>query len=367
MDHLSDYVRWMQDFPISMTGFRDEDALILCALSYFDLSPLFSSGSECPSVRDCGQMIKNGQLRILVTGSSEGYPELLAYASASRRFGDLRLLDYVDTVRRDPPLQFSAVCFQDSFGFAFLAYRGTDNSLAGWKEDFMISFTRTEAQELALRYAESHVLPGRHWYIGGHSKGSNLALYASCLLSERKWSRVERLYLLDGPGFCPEVLDLSLLKRVDPKAVRILPPFCIIGKLFAPQITDTRIVRSFAGGYSQHALITWGIDHGRLALAKEHEHESQIISDTVNEWVSGLSQTDRFHLTEELFQVLTAGGAETLEHLQKGGFDGLEAILRQFAESSEATRNMLSDLPKVNWKIRMEALRRRMKKDSPEE
>ena len=65
--------------------------------------------------------------------------------------------------------------------------------------------------------------------------------------------------------------------------------------------------------------------------------------------------------------MLTAGGAETLEHLQKGGFDGLEAILRQFAESSEATRNMLSDLPKVNWKIRMEALRRRMKKDSPEE
>ena len=69
----------------------------------------------------------------------------------------------------------------------------------------------------------------------------------------------------------------------------------------------------------------------------------------------------------ELFQVLTAGGAETVEHLQKGGFDGLEAILRQFVESSEATRNILSDLPKVNWKIRMEALRRRMKKDSPEE
>ena len=149
--------------------------------------------------------------------------------------------------------------------------------------------------------------------------------------------------------------------------MRILPPFCIIGKLFAPQITDTRIVRSFAGGFSQHALITWGIDHGRLALAKEHEHESLIISDTVNEWVSGLSQTDRFHLTEELFQVLTAGGAETLEHLQKGGFDGLEAILRQFAESSEATRNMLSDLPRVNWKIRMDALHRRMKKDNPEE
>ncbi len=338
MDHLSDYVRWMQDFPISMTGFRDEDAVILCALSYFDLSPLFSSGSECPTVRDCGQLIKNGQLRVLVTGSSEGYPELLAHASASRRFGDLRLLDYV-----------------------------TDNSLAGWKEDFMISFTRTEAQELALRYAEAHVLPGRHWYIGGHSKGGNLALYASCLLSERKWSWVERLYFLDGPGFCPEVLDQSLLKRVDPKAVRILPSFCIIGNLFAPQITDTRIVRSFAGNYSQHAPITWGIDHGRLALAKEHDRESQIISDTLNEWVSGISQEDRLLLTEELFQVLTAGGAETVEHLQKGGFDGLEAILRQFVESSEATRNILSDLPKVNWKIRMEALRRRMKKDSPEE
>ena len=363
MVHLSDYVRWMEDFPISMTGFRDEDSLILCALSYFDLSPVFSSASACPTVRDCGKMIENGQLRVMVTGSSEGYPELLARAADSRRFGDLRLLDYVDTVRKDPPLQFSAVCFEDDTDFSFLAFRGTDNSLVAWKEDFMISFTRTEAQELALRYAEAHITPDRRWYLGGQSKGSNLALYASCLMDDRKWSCVERLYLLDGPGFCPEVLDLSLLDRVDPKAVQIVPSFCIIGKLFAPKITDTRIVQSFAGNLAQHALITWGIDHGRLALVKEHDRESQILSDAVNVWISGISQADRVLFTDELFQVLTAGGAETIDNLTAASLEGLEAIFRRLGETHPIVKNTLSDLPKVAWKVRMEAMRKALAAD----
>jgi hypothetical protein len=366
MNGLHDYILWLGEFDFTAVPFREADAVILCLLTSCDFTPLFEHSDEA-LLRDCQGLIDAGEVHIQRIGKAEPFIQILEAAANSRRFGALRMTGYVDIMLPTGPIQFSAITYHSDAGWSFIAYRGTDSSLAGWKEDFMISFTRTEAQELALRYAEAHVLPGRHWYIGGHSKGSNLALYASCLLSERKWSWVERLYLLDGPGFCPEVLDQSLLKRVDPKAVRILPSFCIIGKLFAPQITDTRIVRSFAGNYSQHAPITWGIDHGRLALAKEHDRESQIISDTLNEWVSGISQEDRLLLTEELFQVLTAGGAETVEHLQKGGFDGLEAILRQFVESSEATRNILSDLPKVNWKIRMEALRRRMKKDSPEE
>lgn len=227
----------------------------------------------------------------------------------------------------------------------------------------MISFTRTEAQELALRYAEEHITSDRRWYLGGQSKGSNLALYASCLMDDQTWSNVQRLYLLDGPGFCPEVLDLSLLDRVDPKATQIVPSFCIIGKLFAPAITDTRIIQSFAGSLAQHALISWGIDHGKLALAEEHDRESLILSEAINEWISGISQQDRVAFTNELFQVLTAGGAETIEHIQAGGLEGLEAIFRQLNESSNIIKNTLSDLPKVTWKVRMEALRKTLAAD----
>ena len=354
MDTLTDYVRWMGDFPISMTGFRNVDALVLCALSYFDLSPVFASGAERVRVRDCAGMIDEGRVKVMITGGDKGYPELLAAAAASKRFGELTMSDYCDIFRPDPPLQFSAVCFHDDTDFSFLAYRGTDNSLAGWKEDFMISFMRTEAQELALRYAREHIRQGRRWYIGGQSKGSNLALYAACLLGEEQWNAVERVYLLDGPGFCPEVLDPYLLEHIDAKTTQIVPRFCIIGKLFAPEITDTKIVCSSAGGFMQHALITWGVDHGGLAEAEEHDAESLIANEAIDEWITGISQADRKVFVDELFDTLSAGGAETLDEIRTGGREGLEAIVKRLAEASETTKRTLSNLPKYMMRVGME-------------
>lgn len=354
MDTLTDYVRWMGDFPISMTGFREADALVLCALSYVDLSPVFSTGAERVRVSECKTMIDAGQVGVMITGGDKGYPELLAAAAASKRFGELTMSDYCDIFRPDPPLQFSAVCFHDDTDFSFLAYRGTDNSLAGWKEDFMISFMRTEAQELALRYAREHIRQGRRWYIGGQSKGSNLALYAACLLDEEQWNAVEHVYLLDGPGFCPEVLDPYLLEHIDAKTTQIVPRFCIIGKLFAPEITDTKIVCSSAGGFMQHALITWGVDHGGLAEAEEHDAESLIANEAIDEWITGISQADRKVFVDELFDTLSAGGAETLDEIRTGGREGLEAIVKRLAEASETTKRTLSNLPKYMMRVGME-------------
>ena len=357
MDKLTDYVQWTGDFPISMTGFRDADALVLCALSYFDLSPVLpSEKAEC-TVSDCKSMIARNQVKVMITGGDKGYPELLALCAGSKRFGSLKMSHYVDVYREDPPLQFSAVCFHDDHDFSFVAYRGTDDSLAGWKEDFMISFTQTEAQELALSYAKENIQPGRSWYIGGQSKGSNLALYAACLLSDEKWKMVKRLYLLDGPGFCPDVLDLRLIDRINAKTVQIVPRFCVVGKLFAPKITDTRIIQSSAPGFLQHALISWGIDHGRLALTSEHDPDSVILNKAVDEWISSIDPKDRVVLVNELFDALAAGGADTLQEIQKGGREGLEAILRRLGDFSETTRKSFAELPIITLKLKLENIK----------
>ena len=354
MDTLTDYVRWMGDFPIAMTGFRDVDALVLCALCYIDLSPVFSTGAERVRVSECAGMIADGRVRVMITGGDKGYPELLSAAASSKRFGELIMSDYCDIFRAEPPLQFSAVCFHDDADFSFLAYRGTDNSLAGWKEDFMISFMRTEAQELALQFAQEHIQTERRWRIGGQSKGSNLALYAASLLDEVRWSAIERVYLLDGPGFCPEVLDPGLIEHIDAKTTQIVPRFCIIGKLFAPTITNTKIVSSSAAGFMQHALITWGVDHGRLAESAEHDTESLIANEAIDEWITGISQADRKVFVDELFDTLSAGGAETLDEIRTGGREGLEAILKRLADASETTKRTLSDLPKYMMRVGME-------------
>ena len=345
MDNLVDYIRWMEDFPISSTGFLDADALVLCMLSCFDLSPVFAEQEAVP-LRDCQRMIDAGEVRVEITGKDMGYREILEAAVRSRRFGELLMTDYVDLLRAQPPLQFSAVCFHDASDLSFLSFRGTDSSLAGWREDFMISFSHTEAQKLAKEYAERVIRPGRRWRMGGHSKGGNLALYAGCTMEDAPFSRIEHIYILDGPGLCPEVIPSDSLDRIAEKACRILPEFSVVGKLFEPKLPHTEIVLSSAPGILQHSLSTWGIDHGQLALSDHHDARSLWVSEVLDRWIANMSREERVVFVNEVFDALGAGGAQTLEELAAEGWEGYEIIKPRFQAASETTRRILADLPK---------------------
>ncbi len=346
MDTILDYIRWRGDIPFSVDGLREADALVLCMLSYYDIKPMWADQEGPIRLRDCRKLLDAGPVPVLLAGRDKGYQEIFAQAVASRRFGELLISDYVDTVRDDPPLQFAALCFHDESGISFLAYRGTDDSLAGWEEDFMIGFTRTEAQELALRYADAHLLTGRRWYMGGHSKGGNLALYVASSLQQPVLDRLERIFILDGPGLCGEVMDTSGVERIDSRCTRIIPYFSVIGKLFEPQITDSRIVRSNASGMAQHSLATWGIDHGALDQCAENDPRSRWINATVGEWIDDIPQEERVVFVRELFDSLAANGARTLDELDEAGVGGFENILRSLYTSSEITRRTISNLPR---------------------
>ena len=359
MDTLSDYILWMGDYPCSLTGFQEPDAVLLCLLSYIDYTPVIQNMSGEIRLRDCLPFAERGDLRVMITGEGRSYLEILKHAVESRRFGQLLLKDYLDLQREEPPLQFSAVCFEDE-DYSFLAFRGTDSSLAGWKEDFMISFTRTEAQELALAYAQNHLHPGRRWYMGGHSKGGNELLYAASHLTDEQWEMVDRIYLLDGPGLCPEVMSLDGMKRLDAKTTRIIPEFSVIGKLFEPDITDTRIVKSTATGILQHGLSTWGIDHGKLACTDNNDPLSEWINETLALWIGDITQEERPVFVEELFDALSAGGATSFNEFGKDGTEGLEAVLKQFRNTSEMTRKTISELPKQAFRIGLDQLRQRI-------
>ena len=346
MDTILDYIRWRGDIPFSVDGLREADALVLCMLSYYDIKPMWADQEGPIRLRDCRKLLDAGPVPVLLVGRDKGYQEIFAQAVASRRFGELLISDYVDTVRDDPPLQFADLCFHDDRGISLLAYRGTYDSLAGWEEDFMIGFTRTEAQELALRYADAHLLTGRRWYMGGHSKGGNLALYVASSLQQPVLDRLERIFILDGPGLCGEVMDTSGVERIDSRCTRIIPYFSVIGKLFEPQITDSRIVRSNASGMAQHSLATWGIDHGALDQCAENDPRSRWINATVGEWIDDIPQEERVVFVRELFDSLAANGARTLDELDEAGVGGFENILRSLYTSSEITRRTISNLPR---------------------
>lgn len=340
MVKLQEYIRWVGDLDFRSYPFREADALVLCVASYFDLGPVFRDTPGDVYLKDCLPMIEAGQAKLMITGGDLGNGEIFETAVRSERFGSLRISDYEDQLRHDPPLQFSAVTFHAA-DFSFIAYRGTDASIAGWREDCMISFTKTEAQDLSLSYAQ-RVMHGGRWYIAGHSKGANQALFAACMLDDERWSTVERVFLLDGPGFCPEVLDRSLEQRIDPKTTRIIPEYDVVGKLFEPKITDTRIVRSYRTGIMQHSLASWLVEYGSLATAPQNDPKSVALNRLMNGWIESISQEDRPVFIGELFDALSAGGSESLEDLDP---DRLEAVLVRLTGVSKTTKRTFAKLP----------------------
>lgn len=358
MDKLYDYIQWLGDYTFAAVPFQEVDAVILCLLSYCDFTPLFERSDEA-LLRDCQRMLDAGEVRIRRVGKTEPFIQILQAAVSSRRFGDLRMSGFVDIMLPEEAIQFAAVTFHSDAGWSFIAYRGTDSTLTGWKEDFMISFKRTQAQELAKQYAENRIDADRAWYLGGHSKGGNLALYAACMLPEALRASVGQLFLLDGPGFCPEVLDPAAVTRVQSKATRIIPRYSIIGKLFEPQIKKTRIVQSIASGFHQHDLTTWGIDHGKLAEAKEADPQSEMISTILGKWIANTKREDREIFVNDMFDALGKGGAETLENLWEQGPKGYEVMTARLKDASDITKRILKDLSRQAIQAIGDALFRR--------
>ena len=347
MDNLRDYIGWMGDYGFDAVPFGEVDAVVLCALAYFDLSALFDPPPAGDVTLRAALPLAEAGLcpyTALAPGDLD-YDAFLREAAASARFGGLILSDYADIARARPPLQFAAVTFRCD-AFAFLAFRGTDLTLAGWREDFMISFTATEAQAMAMDYAARAIREDAGtYYLGGHSKGGNLALYAACRLTAGQWNRVARLYLLDSPGLCPEVMDTACVRRVDARTTAVLPAFSVVGKLFQAAVADTRVVRSSAFSLLQHSVGSWGVDHGHLAPASKNDPASRWIGRVLRQWIDGIPQERRVLFVNELFDALAASGAVTLADVLKSGPAGFKAILLGLLNTSWTTKLTAAELP----------------------
>ncbi len=365
MSNIYDYVTWRGDLSFAERPFNELDNLVLCQLSYIDMSKAFPAGEIISAGDLIRVLLERGQLNTLVADGQLRREEYTAFARAaadSERFGKLLMSDYVDILDEEQQIQFSAVTFRINKDTAFIAFRGTDSSLVGWKEDFMLSFEKIRAQEEALQYVRRQ-LHGREsgtaaepenreagtplrYYIGGHSKGANLALYAACLLTQEERERILHVYVNDGPGLCADVMDLSVMEQVDPITTKIVPEYDVIGKIFEMPVTDNRIVRSSDIGIMQHGIITWQLRDGALDLVPENDPGSIWIGHVMDQWIGGVSNMeDRKTFIDELFDTIGAGGIRDFNEMSALGPDGLERILGAAAGISPITREVARALP----------------------
>ena len=351
IDHLSpsenenmvDHILWLGGFDFIERPFGDADALVLCMLSYFDMKMLPFEDRKEVRVKELLPHLESGASKALLTGPDGGAADIARAACRSKRFGELIIRDHEDILQQDPPLQFAAMTFHDGKGLNFLAYRGTDSSLAGWKEDFMIAFTETSAQHMAADYARRVITPGGRWILGGHSKGGNQVLYAASQLSFVELAQVRKIYMLDGPGLCPEIVEEDALARIEGKITCVIPEFDMIGQLFKPRVRDLRVVKSLnPEGFGQHALASWTVDHGNLSSGKLGERAERLMR-VVNEWIADMSMEERKIFVDELFAAFGADGATDLSEITAERFG---AALAELNHNSKVTKKFLTDLQK---------------------
>ena len=349
---LNDYVEWRGDLAFSNSAFCDVDALILCQLSYLNFDGLISEDAAkkislaelWSAFKSSPDFEKRSDLGALI---SQNTVRLLELCAVSERFGKICASGYVSKIDLENEEQFSAVTFFDGATNAnpFVAFRGTDDTIVGWKEDFNLAIEETvPAQRDALEYLEgvAKKTRGKIW-VGGHSKGGNLAVYSSAFCQPKFQKRIARVYNFDGPGFRKEIIDDGRLKKILPLFHSYYPKLSIVGMFFR-HAGDFTVVQSGESGLMQHEPFSWFVAPRGFENAGGFDKASQIFYKTFNEWLEGISKEKRSLVVETLFKVLTAGGAKTNSELGKDWGRQALAIVKAATELDKETRDEILSL-----------------------
>ena len=322
MADIRDYLELRGDITLDERPFNDVDNLVLATLSYLDLTGIAGGPGE-PGVRvtdACGELLSRagGDLASRVRSLATIDERFVVALGGSVRLGDAVLRSYVDVRDDERVMQFSAVTVDLPNGESYVAFRGTDTTLVGWRENFILSFAVTQAQRASAEYLarelELAVAEGRRVRVGGHSKGGNLAAYAAASCPVALSGAVERIYSNDGPGMDRTVLPVSCHDVMGERYVRIVPAYSVVGRLFSDD-APCQVVRSSATRSLQHDPLTWQVGPAGFLEAEGPDPECLVVDRAFAAWLGRLAPDDRRKLTEELFDALAAGGAETFEDL----------------------------------------------------
>lgn len=331
MADIFDYLQWRADVPFSVASFNDADNLILSELAYADFSGIVSR-DPVPLPTVCEDFFASHSREELSSSTSftARAPLLMDLMITGSRFGNMRICHHVSELDAEKTAQMSATTFLLDDGKAYVAFRGTDSTLIGWREDFDIGcLTETSGQQNAVDYLEQVAadldIPLR---VGGHSKGGNFAVYAASFCSSQTQARIETVYSNDAPGFRNEVIELPGFQRILPRIIRIVPDTSIIGMLLSHR-SAYKVVKSSAFGILQHDAFSWDVNRDGFVEA-ELSNTGRFFDQVLDSWIDGMDDQTRTSVTDTIFSIFESTGADTFHEMSRQKWKSAEAIFSSF-------------------------------------
>ena len=273
--------------------------------------------------------------------------ELAEAMVKSRRFASLSLNNYRSVLDKEVEKQFAAMIFSlPELDYHQLVFRGTDDSVIGWKEDFQLTYSREiPAHRSAMTFLEDHLpnLSGRIT-VSGHSKGGNLALYSAVQSSTALREKISELLLLDSPGLMKSLLEKPSYQELKAKMTVIRPQDSVVGVMLYWD-RPAQLVAAEGIGFAQHNALTWEVDLTTNDFVYEDQPTelSQRLEETFQEWIETMPNQELKQVCDLVFDTILDSGIESLDDIGIQALPQLGQMLQEFGNLSDKQKKVLQD------------------------
>ena len=315
---LFDYVEDMGNVSFEEEGGNELDSAIFAMFSYIGFEGTAAeSGKGGMCLRELSNRFFSSEFRYSLRNQNDViWPsclKMLEKAAQCKRYEDIKVRGYVNLVDESEPYQFSAIIFSISPLLHFVVFRGTDMSIAGWRDTFLMTCeNQTVTQILSVNYLEewASLLDGKI-HVCGHSKGANLAIYASAQARPEVQERIETVWNFDGPGFSRNHDMLERIKAIDARIKTYVPETSLVGMLMR-SFSSYAIVNSNNRLFLQHDLFSWQVDGNRFEKIEELSRTSRMFDSTMNATIANLSDAQFRIIINALFDSMEDAGIHNI-------------------------------------------------------
>lgn len=323
MPNMLDYLKDHGGVSLEAMPLNDVDELILAQMIYSDFDCTFALPEAPVSLKEAlptlGAAVAEGDsLERRFVFKHDDDEKLVRLLMDSPRISSMQVIGYVNKLEAEREVQFAAVALLVGDGTALIAYRGTDDTLIGFKEDCNMAFVapvpaQTEALAFLALVAGQTPLPIR---LCGHSKGGNLSVYAAAFCDDAIRARIREVVSFDGPGLGEADADCAGYGQIHDRVRVLMPRSSIVGLLFSQRAPITYI-RSKKQGLLQHYPYHWQVDGTGFAPAENPTASGAYSSETARRFIGGLTMKEREVFVEAVYAIAQAAEAATWPELLK--------------------------------------------------
>ncbi|MDE7247964.1 MAG: DUF2974 domain-containing protein [Lachnospiraceae bacterium] len=354
MGTILDYLREYGGYTLEEKPFSDVDSLVISQFSYLKFDGIVPGPEKGYAPVSLAQIAAHEDYDHLY--GDERYRKdntaLFSGMLKSRRFGEMRLWNYVNQIEPEQESQFSALVCGLSEELFFVVFRGTDESIVGWKEDLNLAFSEpVPGQRRSVTYLTqaAETIPGK-FFVGGHSKGGNLAVYAAMYCDPQVRARITAIYDHDGPGFRPEVRAHGAWQEIEGRIHKTVPRSSLVGMILYTE-GDYRVVESKTIGPAQHNPYTWLITGDSFRIVDEIRPGQKFMDQAINEWILSLDQEQMHVFVDTLYRVVQASETDNLIDFTAHWFQSMQKIGKAMSEVDEETAKVVMQIMRAFFEV----------------